>query len=392
MTSIDTCIALPVALNSSVKRRYSPETYSDNDSENVDPNLFSSKKSKNLDGLPIKASKPSAFVLKASNSTPAMTPRKIMTPKRLSLSTTAKPAPYSAPAGRSPKSKRSGALSRRRISASPFTRVDPPSFGQSSSLPFSIDAALSGTIPSYTPLSTKSATPAAPTLAVDVSSMPRSWQFEIHEDTPDEELGNMMEFSTQTLDISDDESKVLERADKGKENIPPELIGAPALATAHISRITRKDLMTDEARTPLGDLDASEYYAEGCNADSFFVVDEDAKPSHISTAVEEQISCQPTLEPAQEATDIGPAPSPCEAPNGNQDLWREILASVEAKAKASAAALAATENPTTTTTTEATAVYDENGIVKCDGPIEIWESESAKGDAEEAEKVEAATI
>ena len=54
----------------------------------------------------------------------------------------ASPKPtITAPAGRSPvKSKGSGILSRRRVSAKPFARVDPPSLAAKNGLPFSIDA------------------------------------------------------------------------------------------------------------------------------------------------------------------------------------------------------------------------------------------------------------
>ena len=65
---------------------------------------------------------------------------------------TAKPSSAPAAAGRSPKSNRIGVLSRRRVSASPFTRIDPPMFAGGRSqdaVPFSIDAALSGTVSSY---------------------------------------------------------------------------------------------------------------------------------------------------------------------------------------------------------------------------------------------------
>lgn len=60
------------------------------------------------------------------------------------------------------------------------------------------------------------------------SSMPSSWFFDIHEDTAEEALENLMEFSTGILDISDDSDDDMhklpshELVTKGKENIPPE--------------------------------------------------------------------------------------------------------------------------------------------------------------------------
>lgn len=50
-----------------------------------------------------------------------------------------------------------------------------------------------------------------------------SWFFEIHEDTPEELATNLMEHSTCTLDLSsDEESRVRERDERGKENVPPQ--------------------------------------------------------------------------------------------------------------------------------------------------------------------------
>ena len=172
-----------------------------------------------------------------------------------------------APAGRSPKSKRTGILSRRRISANPFTRVDPPSFGANkNALPLSIDAALSGTLPSYKPKQYKP----APSVH---DYLPKGWQFMIHEDSKDEESSNLMEHRTCTLDLSsDDESRAAARDDRGKENIPPvDGMNAPVRASTALPA-SRKDMMTDGARSPLGDLNAKDFYADGCDANSFFIV------------------------------------------------------------------------------------------------------------------------
>lgn len=157
-----------------------------------------------------------------------------------------------APAGRSPKSKRIGILSRHRVSA----RVDPPSFNNG--LP-SIDAALSGTIRSYKPN-----TPSI------LDQIPKGWAFNIHEDSKDEHDSIMMEHSTCTLDLSsDDEDRVKARDDRGKENIPPsEGLNAPVVAA-------RSDIMTDgadDARPALATLNPVDYYAPGVGADDHFLV------------------------------------------------------------------------------------------------------------------------
>ncbi len=94
-----------------------------------------------------------------------------------------------------------------------------------------------------------------------------------------------------TLDISDDESKTATREERGKENIPPIELNpvvttAPATAATTEVPTSRKDMMTDEPRTPLGDLNPSEYFAEGCDATSVVLVAEDpADPANPANPV-----------------------------------------------------------------------------------------------------------
>lgn len=82
----------------------------------------------------------------------------------------------------------------------------------------------------------------------------------------------MMEHKACTLDLSsDDESRVKARDDRGKENIPPvDGLNAPV----RVATATRAyaDLMTDEVRSPLADLNAASYYAAGCDTNSYFIV------------------------------------------------------------------------------------------------------------------------
>ena len=204
----------------------------------------------------------------------------------------APPPPKSSPpppAGRSPKSKRIGILSRHRVSASSFARVDPPSFGSSKTgqgLPFTIDAALAGTVPSHK--LRKPAPKKAPAAETVLGGMPEGWMFDIHTDGKDEEASNLMEHSTCTLDISDDENSRSKMFDEeNKENIPPHpgmnASVSQAVAAMHASR---KHMMTDEPRAPLGDLEASDYYAAGCDATSYIIVpgDDDVK-SNIQNQV-----------------------------------------------------------------------------------------------------------
>lgn len=139
--------------------------------------------------------------------------------------------------------------------------------------------------------------------------MPKSWFFEIHEDTPEQEAANLMEHSASVLDISSDddaETKAKnEELSKGKENVPPPdfALLQPRAASANaiddgeeteieepvkrprLRKITH-DAM-DEDRRPLGDLPPSEFYADGCDASSYVTVDAGIeRPSRLSKEVD----------------------------------------------------------------------------------------------------------
>lgn len=278
-------------LNSSTKRRHPTSIYEDNDGENVDPAIFLSptKKSKCNDSTPLKpaftlATAP-AFTFSKASSASSMPPPSVpaaLTP--LSKANTSSPrAPLTAPAGRSPKAKRIlPAVKPRRVSA-PFTRIDPPSFLGNKTVPFSLDAALSGTLnrPSVKP---------APAPTVE-EIMPRNWFFDIYEDTPEEEASNLMEHSTLCLDLSSDEenSKTI-REDRGKENTPPAGYETPVQTTAGTAtsqsqgkktrkqqqtrrKILKHDEMDDGQRSPLSDLETEDFFAEGLTKDSSVIVD-----------------------------------------------------------------------------------------------------------------------
>jgi hypothetical protein len=115
-------------------------------------------------------------------------------------------------------------------------------------------------------------------------SKPKSWFFDIFEETEvQQNLGTMTHFAD-TLEISDDESKSSISDGRGKENIPPNEIYTPAatfspipaaIITTETATTSRKDLMTDEPRTPLGDLNPSDYYAAGQDATSVVLVSEE---------------------------------------------------------------------------------------------------------------------
>ncbi|KKY23707.1 hypothetical protein UCRPC4_g02805 [Phaeomoniella chlamydospora] len=261
---------------SSLKRRAASPSLSD--SENVDPSQKgSAKRKRGLDGDADDIFKPSkapinqiTLTTKARSSITSIQSPRTETPK-LTTNFTTSITPSSAPAaaGRSPtSSKRVGLLSRSRRGLS---RMDPPAFGAKSrtSTPMlSLSTALSGTMtharPSHKPAKH------IPTLE---ESIPKSWQFQIHEDTPEEEMVNLMGHSTCVLDISDDESKGKSADDRGKENVPPmDLLASITTAALPISR---RDAMSDESRIPLGDLKPSDFYADGCDETSFITVPDD---------------------------------------------------------------------------------------------------------------------
>lgn len=130
--------------------------------------------------------------------------------------------------------------------------------------------------------------------------MPQSWFFEIHEDTPEQEASNLMEHSAAVLDISSDDDLATksrnEELERGKENIPPpdfslsqprahaesEEVALDVGVKMPRLREMKQDAM-DEDRRPLGDLPAAEFYAEGCDKDSYVTVDTGIeKPSALS--------------------------------------------------------------------------------------------------------------
>lgn len=125
--------------------------------------------------------------------------------------------------------------------------------------------------------------------------MPASWDFEIYEDTPEEEASNLMEHSTQSLDLSfDDEITKAQRDDRGKENEAPEGYEPPAAsrqasttnepASPAPTRVKKTEIirrkiveMDDGKRSPLSDLETDEFIPEGLTKDAHIVLDESSE-------------------------------------------------------------------------------------------------------------------
>ncbi len=209
---------------------------------------------------------------------------------------------------------------------------------------FSLNAALAGTVPGYNDKEAASL------------GKPGGHLFDIHEDTPDQEAGNLIQHSTCTLDISDDESRAAVKDDAEKENIPPpDHMGN--YNTTYVP-LSRKNLMTDEPRTPLGDLAPVEYYGEGCDINSFFHVDENKEVQCSATFNEGSSSPQPQANAAAAAAAI-----PCDWPELHEQLVAKGLITI---------------SPRGSSYVPATKEY--HVPLNKAAPIEIWESGSAKGD------------
>ena len=208
-------------------------------------------------------------------------------------------------------------------------------------------------------------------------SLPKTWVFDIHEDTPEEEMVNLMGHSTCTLDISDDESRVRAKDERGKENIPPmdiALSSTSASSETHSAAvavpITRKDAMTDEPRTPLGDLNPQDFFAEGCDATSFITVPgDDAEKPATTSSVDNIPATSSKL--SQEFT--------LDMPTASSTLLRK--AELDALTTG-AMPVAINDNEEADTDIEA-GNYDEEDAAT---DIEIWESGSAKEENDERER------
>ncbi|KAJ5831814.1 hypothetical protein N7474_000125 [Penicillium riverlandense] len=237
----------------------------DDDAENIDPNTqsLSSKRKRTFEDddedslkTAVKPSKTSRMALKVTGPS---TPLKI-TPA------TPKSAPILKPAGRSPPTKARTFTGRR----STIAKARPQSSKLGVGRPFSLATALGQGKTFSTSSSSK---------PQSQPKGPASWFFDIHVDSEQEEMTNLMQHSTGVLDISDDEGKDAVVDGRGKENVPPVEMGPEpprtraSVSAAHKAAVSSK---MDEDRPPLGELNAADYYAEDCNAFSYAVVHDDA--------------------------------------------------------------------------------------------------------------------
>ncbi|KAL9033529.1 MAG: hypothetical protein Q9214_007470, partial [Letrouitia sp. 1 TL-2023] len=183
--------------SSSTTKRSAPSDFDHDDNENKDPAIFSGKKAKNVHGEDVKSGKPTLFPLvvtgsDATTGSHAPTAQKVKASKALTT-----------PAGRSPQKKRAGILSRHRMSSNPFKRSVPPFKldGPRSTRSLSIDATLS----SSNGGSSKSIGKELIDVPLLEECMPKNWMFKIYEESEIDQAANVMSFTTNHLDISDDE-------------------------------------------------------------------------------------------------------------------------------------------------------------------------------------------
>ncbi|KAF3068944.1 hypothetical protein GL218_08241 [Daldinia childiae] len=281
--------------NASPGKRKASDNLDADDFENVDP-VFYSKRSKGSDNVFAPKDsfvKPSFILTKSASANDVSIPsppkaaapraRSLLNPKspvsKLNISS-ARSTPLSAPAGRSPtRGKRSGILSSRQRTKA-FSRVNPPSFSSSaSSAPFSLDAALKGTIPSYAgrkaPSAAKSSSGSLGLDSLEEGDVKQSWFFDIHEDTPEQEMTNLLQHSTCVLDISSDEEsetrRQRERAE-GKENVPPADDVSQTSRPRAARHVAEDEMMFEKERNPLGEMNVREYYSEGCDENTIVII------------------------------------------------------------------------------------------------------------------------
>jgi hypothetical protein len=159
-----------------------------------------------------------------------------------------------------------------------------------------------------------------------------SWFFQIHEDTEEEFATNMMEHGACTLDISsDEESERREMDNRGKENVPPmddvsqtrTILSSSSSSTVE-TEMAREELSMQAAkaaarkrravkveegeiecdRAPLGDLAAEDFYAEGCDGNSVFVIPSEEAADHKEAHQRDSDAPEPQeQEPAQVETE-----------------------------------------------------------------------------------------
>lgn len=141
--------------------------------------------------------------------------------------------------------------------------------------------------------------------------MKSSWFFDIHEDTPEQEMTNLLQHSTCMLDISSDEDceqKLRrEKVDgRGKENVPPADDISQTSTRRTTTTVSEGGMEYEKPRIALGDLDVGDFYAEGVDPSEVIIVpgDEDDGTVVEGEQAEEQQKEQSGLPDSDFAPDV----------------------------------------------------------------------------------------
>lgn len=176
--------------------------------------------------------------------------------------------------------------------------------------------------------------------------------------------------SATCLDISDDESKSKDRNDRGKENIDPNEVSAPltrSMAAAKAaSQELKKDIMVED-RSPLGDLNPTNYFPEGLNATSVVLVHDDAEPDE-KTAQPKEVEQSTVVQESDLTYSVEP-PTDVAADLDTSDIGAVILSA----------------QPDWDDAETIIDEVDDAVEIPKQEDLEIWESESAKDENEKNE-------
>jgi hypothetical protein len=152
-----------------------------------------------------------------------------------------------------------------------------------------------------------------PVLRSSTKAPPKSWFFDIHEDTPDQEASNLLQHSASVLDISSDDDCSTAAAkmamERGKENIPPPEYTGMTRQARQIPAIPHKGISCSkkamkyatmggpdamlEDRMALREMDTTAFFPDGLDEKSVEEVAEDKTESpikEVESKVDEVVS------------------------------------------------------------------------------------------------------
>lgn len=140
--------------------------------------------------------------------------------------------------------------------------------------------------------------------------MKSSWFFDIHEDTAEQEMTNLLQHSTCVLDISSDEESerkaTLERAEgRDKENVPP-VDDVSQTSARRAPRLSTEEMIVEKERVALGEMNTADFYAEGCDEASVILVpaDEDEVETIEPSAELNGFAFAPKLEKTETPAEV----------------------------------------------------------------------------------------